>query len=45
VLLDLDVIIEPDPAFLPLGVDVGLRGEPLERFPLQFLEQRPAARA
>jgi hypothetical protein len=45
VLLDLDVIIEPDPAFLPLGVDVGLHGELLKRSPLQFLEQRLAARA
>src|SRR6187401_1948514 len=45
VLLDLDVIVEPEPALLPLGVDVGLCRQCFERRPLQLLEQRLAARA
>jgi hypothetical protein len=31
VLPDLDVIVEPDPAFLPFGKDVGLGRQRLER--------------
>lgn len=45
VLLDLDVIVEPEPALLPLGVDVGLCRQCFERRLLQLLEQRLAARA
>ena len=30
VLLDLDVVVEPDPAFLPFGEDVGLGRQRLE---------------
>ena len=44
-LLDLDVVIEPDPAFLPFGVDVGLGRQRLERGALQLLEQRATAGA
>ena len=43
--LDLDVVVEPDPAFLPLGVDVGLGRQRLERRALDLLEQRAAAGA
>ena len=42
VLLDLDVVVEPDAAFLPFGVDVGLGRQRLERRPLELLEQRAA---
>ena len=45
VLLDLDVVVEPDPAFLPFGKDVGLGRQRLERRPFQLLEQRATARA
>ena len=45
VLVDLDVVVEPDPAFLPFGEDVGLGRQRLERFALQRLEQRAAAGA
>ena len=45
VLLDLDVIVEPDPALLPLGEDVGLGRQRLEGRALQLLEQRSSARA
>ena len=45
VLLDLDVIVEAGPALLPLGVDVGLSRKWLERWPVQLLKQRAAARA
>ena len=31
VLLDLDVVVEPDPAFLPRGKDVGLGRQRFER--------------
>ena len=41
---DLDVVVEPDPAFLPFDKDVGLNRQRFERRPLQILEQRPAAR-
>ena len=44
VLLDLDVVIEPDPAFLPFGKDVGLGRQRLERRLLQLLEERSSAR-
>ena len=45
VLLDLDVIVEPELALLPFGVDESAHRELLERRPLQFLQQRLAARA
>ena len=45
VLVDLDVVVEPDPAFLPFGKDVGLGRQRLERRPLELLEQRAPARA
>ena len=45
VLLDLDVIVEPDPAFLPFGEDVRFGRQRLESRPLQILEQHVAARA
>ena len=44
VLLDLDVVVEPDPAFLPLGKNVGLGRQRLEGRALQLLEERAAAR-
>jgi hypothetical protein len=44
VLVDLDVIVEPDRAFLPGGEDVGLGGQRPERRAVQFLEERTAAR-
>ena len=44
VLLNLDVIVEPDPAFLPLRESVWLRRQHLQHWPLQRLEQRSAAR-
>ena len=44
-LLDLDVVVEPDPAFLPFGKDVGFGRQRLERRSLQLLEKRAAARA
>ena len=40
VLVDLDVVVEPEPAFLPLGVHVGLGRQRLERRALDLLEQR-----
>ena len=45
VLPDLDVVVEPDPAFLPFGEDVGLGRQRLERRPFQILEQGATARA
>ena len=45
VLVDLDVVIEPDPAFLPFGKDVRLGRQRLERRTLDLLEQRAAAGA
>src|ERR1700682_5560914 len=44
-LRDLDAIIEADPALLPLGVDVGLSRQWLQRWLVQCLKQRAAARA
>lgn len=44
VLLDLDVVIEPDPAFLPLGKNVGLRRQWLEGRALKLFEECAAAR-
>src|SRR3984957_8553601 len=44
-LRDLDVIIEAGPALLPLGVDVGLSRQWLQRWLVQCLKQRAAARA
>src|SRR5215475_1606502 len=43
VLVDLDVIVEPDPAFLPLGEDIGLGRQRLEGRPFQILEQSATA--
>jgi len=45
VLLDLDVVVEPDPAFLPFGKDVGLSRQRLQCRALKLLEQRATARA
>jgi hypothetical protein len=39
--LDLDVIIEADPAQPPFGEGIGLAGQFLEMRPIEFLEQRP----
>ena len=36
---DLDMIIEPGAPYPPLGIDVRLRGQRLERRPVQFLEE------
>ena len=44
VLLDLDVIIESDPALLPFGKDIGIDRQRLERRTLRFLEQCATAR-
>src|SRR5271168_511368 len=44
-LRDLDVIIEAGPALLPLGVDVGLSRQWLQRWLVQCLKQRATARA
>lgn len=44
-LRDLDVIIEAGPALLPLGVDVGLSRQWFQRWLVQCLKQRAAARA
>ena len=43
--VDLDMVVEPDRALLPLRVDVGRRGQRLQRRPLEVLEQLPAAGA
>ena len=43
VLVDLDVVVEPDPAFLPGGEDVGLGRQRLERRAVQLLEERAPA--
>ena len=43
--VDLDMVVEPDGALLPLRVDVRRRGQRLQRRPLQVLEQLPAAGA
>jgi hypothetical protein len=45
VLVDLDVIIDADPALLPFGKDVWRNRQRLERAAFQLLEQRAAARA
>ena len=45
VLLDLDVVVEPDPALLPFGEDVRLGRQRLECRALQLREERAAARA
>src|SRR5215475_3906459 len=44
VLLNLDVVVEPELAFFPLCVAVRFRRQGLERRALQLLEQRLAAR-
>jgi len=38
--LDFDVVVEADPAFLPLRVNIGLDRQLLERGALDLLEQR-----
>ena len=43
VLGDLDMVVEADPAALPLGVFVGLGRQRPERRPVELLEQRPPA--
>ena len=43
--VDLDVVVEPDGALLPLRVFVGRRGQRLQRRALELLEQLPAAGA
>jgi hypothetical protein len=40
--LDLDVIIDADPAQPPFGKGIGLTGQLLEMRPIEFLEQRAA---
>ena len=44
VLLDLDVIVEPDPALLPFGKEAKAGRQRLEGRALQLLEERAAAR-
>ena len=44
VLVDLDVVVEPDPAFFPFGKDVGLGRQRLEHRALQLLKERSSAR-
>ena len=39
-LLDLDVVVEPELALFPLALGVGFRRQRLERRALQLLEQR-----
>ena len=45
VAVDLDMVVEPDRALLPLRVFVGRRGQRLQRRALDVLEQLPAAGA
>ena len=45
VLVDLDVVIEPDPALLPFGKDIGFGRQRLEGRALQLLEQHAAGGA
>ena len=45
VLVDFDVIIDAEPAGAPLGKDVRLNGQWLERRPVEFFEQLPAGAA
>jgi hypothetical protein len=45
VAVDLDVVVEPDGALLPLRIFVGRRGQRLQRRALELLEQLPAAGA
>ena len=44
VLLDLDVVVEPNRAFLPLGKNVGLGRQRPQRRAFQLIEQRATAR-
>jgi hypothetical protein len=44
VLLDLDVVVEPHPAFLALGENLGLGRQRLENRALQLIEKCAAAR-
>ena len=43
--LDLDVVIDADAAQPPFGEDIGLAGQSLEVWPIEFLEQRAAGDA
>jgi hypothetical protein len=45
VAVDLDMVVEPDRALLPLRVDVRGAGQRLQRRPLEVLEQLPVAGA
>ena len=45
VLGDLDMVVEVDPAALPLGVFVGFGRQRLQRRPVELLEERPPAGA
>src|SRR5713101_6652889 len=45
VALDLDVIIDADPAQPPFGEGIGLAGQPLEMWPVELLEQGSASDA
>ena len=45
VLVELDVVVEPDPALLPFGKDVGLGRQRLQRWAFELLEERSSARA
>ena len=43
VLADLDMVVEVDPAALPLGVFVGLGRQGLQCWPVELLEEGPPA--
>src|ERR1700680_3544104 len=43
--LDLDVVIDADPAQPPFGKGIGLAGQRLEVRPIEFLEQRTSGGA
>ena len=43
--LDLDVVIDADPAQPPFGNGIGLAGQRLQMRPIEFLEQRAAGDA
>ena len=44
-LVDLDVVIDPDAALLPFGVHVGLDRQRFEHRPVDIIEQHASARA
>src|SRR4051812_22733081 len=45
VAVDLDMVVEPDPASPPLGQHVGLHRQRLQRWPVELFEQLPAGDA